>query len=309
MLLQSIEAFKNKVIQNNIILPKEVRIVEVGPRDGLQNEKNILSLNIKKQLIDIIIESGINHIECGAFVSPKWVPQMANSKELINSLDNTYFERTISALVPNLKGLEMALDTKVNEIAVFTAASESFTKKNINCTIEESLEKFKPVIDKAKENGIKVRGYISCVVGCPYEGEIKPEKVNELAIQLLELGCYEVSLGDTIGIGTPESIDKLLSVMEPPVNKLAMHFHDTGSNALKNILVGLEKGLSVIDSSVGGLGGCPYAKKDVGNVCTENVVDMCEQLGIKTNVDVNVLKTKGKTIVEDFGRKVEYLYD
>lgn len=311
-ILKAVQYFKERVMKENIKLPNWVRIVEVGPRDGLQNESKILEPSFKTDMINKLIETGISHIECGSFVSPKWVPQMANSKEVINGIvlpsdkkDNI----VISALVPNEKGLEAALQSKINEIAVFTAASETFVKKNINCTIKESLNKFEPVILKATENGLRVRGYVSCVMGCPYEGDIDPAIVNDVTNELLKMGCYEVSLGDTIGIGTPDKAKKLFDALSAPTDKLAMHFHDTYLNAIENILVGLERGVGVIDSAVGGLGGCPYAKKKVGNVCTENIVDLCNNLGIQTGINIELLKQYSKEITKELDREVEYLFE
>jgi len=267
--------------------PSRVKIYEVGPRDGLQNEKKKVPATVKVELVNRLSDAGLKFIEAASFVSPKWVPQMADSAEVIQGIRRKKGV-CYAALVPNEKGMEGALASKVDEIAIFTAASESFTRKNINCTIEESLERFRPVVALAKKNGIKVRGYVSCVVGCPYEGDIAPEKVAEVAKKLYEMGCYEISLGDTIGVGTPNKIQTMLKavIKEVPVEKLALHCHDTYGMALANIYAGLAMGVSVVDSAVGGLGGCPYAKGASGNVATEDVVYMLRGMGIETGVDL-----------------------
>lgn len=290
-----------------VTLPKRVRIYEVGPRDGLQNEKQIIPTEFKVRMINELQKTGLKSIEVGAFVSAKSVSQMSDSEQVIAQID-TKPEVRYSALVPNLKGFERALNSKINEIAVFTAVSESFVQKNINCSIKESLERFAPVIAKSKEAKLPVRGYVSCVMGCPYEGEVDPKRVDEMCKTLLEMGCYEVSLGDTIGIGTPEKTEKLMSAITAPKNLLAAHFHDTNGTALDNILVALQHGISVIDSSVGGLGGCPYAKKSVGNVCTEKVVEMLDYLGIESGVDLAALKVLSKDVRAVVKRDVEYLF-
>lgn len=299
---------KNLALQNKIKLPKNVRIAEVGPRDGLQNEAKVLTPEFKINLIESLVNAGVKHVEVGSFVSPKWVPQMASTELILEKL-NFKPGVTYSVLVPNLKGVEMAVKTKANEYAVFTAASESFCKKNINCTIDESIDKFLPIIQLAKENNVKVRGYVSCVMGCPYEGEIDPKIVNKVAERLLEIGCYEVSLGDTIGIGTPEKTELLLNAVKVPVDKLAVHFHDTAGTALENLLVALSRGIAVIDSSVGGLGGCPYAKKGVGNVATERVIEMLEYLGIETGINLPELKKVGKYATKELDREITYLFE
>lgn len=286
--------------------PKSVRIVEVGPRDGLQNEKVAVDVATKVALINQLTEAGLSYIEAGSFVSPKWVPQMAGSDEVFSQLSvqtpensNTVF----AALAPNLRGLERAIDCDVKEVAVFAAASESFSQKNINCSIAESLERFKPLAEQALANGIRLRGYISCVVGCPYEGSVDTETVARIAKQLLAMGCYEISLGDTIGVGTPASIEKLLERLleEIPAEKLAVHLHDTYGQALANVLISLQMGISVIDSSVAGLGGCPYAKlanggAASGNLATEDLVYMLNGLGIEHGVDLKKLIAAGNFI-------------
>jgi hydroxymethylglutaryl-CoA lyase len=267
-------------------LPKSVRIVEVGPRDGLQNEKAPVSAETRIRLIDLLSEAGLKTIEAGAFVSPKWVPQMADTDKVYAAIHKKPGV-SYPVLVPNEKGMEAAVAADVKEIAVFGAASESFSQKNINCTIAESLARFKPVMAMAQQHGIRVRGYVSCVLGCPYEGEIAPEAVVKVAKALHEMGCYEISLGDTIGTGTPETTRALLQAVkkEIPAAALAVHFHDTYGRALENIRVALEEGVSVIDSSVAGLGGCPYAKGATGNVSTEKVLQMLQAMGIETGVD------------------------
>ncbi|PKM26788.1 MAG: hydroxymethylglutaryl-CoA lyase [Gammaproteobacteria bacterium HGW-Gammaproteobacteria-13] len=278
-------------------LPKQVRLVEVGPRDGLQNEKQPISVADKVRLVDDLSAAGLGYIEVGSFVSPKWVPQMAGSAEVfaqIQQLPGIVY----AALAPNLKGFEGALEAGVREVAVFAAASEAFSQKNINCSISESLERFVPVMDAAKQHGIRVRGYVSCVLGCPYDGSVPPEQVASVARELYAMGCYEVSLGDTIGAGTAGATRHLFNVVgrEVPRNLLAGHFHDTYGQALANIYASLLEGISVFDSSVAGLGGCPYAKGATGNVATEDVLYLLEGLGIKTGIDMNKLIAAGQRI-------------
>lgn len=269
-------------------LPERVRIYEVGPRDGLQNEKIILPAAIKIDLINRLSETGLTHIEATSFVSPKWVPQMGDAAEVMAGITRRPGVR-YPVLVPNEKGMEGAVAAGVTEIAVFAAASESFSQKNINCSIAESLERFRPVIASAQQHDIKVRGYVSCVAGCPYEGLIAPDKVADVAAQLHDAGCYEISLGDTIGVGTPNRIQDMLSAVMKyvPTAQLALHCHDTYGQALANIYAGLQAGVAVIDSSVAGLGGCPYAKGASGNVATEDVLYMLDGMGIETGVDLN----------------------
>ncbi len=268
--------------------PKHVRIYEVGPRDGLQNEKVILPAAVKIDLINRLSETGLTHIEATSFVSPKWVPQMGDAAEVMAGIARKSGV-TYPVLVPNEKGMESAVAAGVTEIAVFAAASESFSQKNINCSIAESLERFKPVIARARENNIKVRGYVSCVVGCPYEGLIAPDKVADVSARLRDMGCYEISLGDTIGVGTPNKVQDMLNavIKRVPVAELALHCHDTYGQALVNIYAGLQAGIAVIDSSVAGLGGCPYAQGASGNVATEDVLYMLNGMGIETGVDLN----------------------
>lgn len=293
-----VASYKNKLQT----FPNKVRIIEVGPRDGLQNEKQILSTNFKIQMINQLSKTGLDYIESTSFVSPKWVPQMADNYDVFTQIEKNP-NIVYSALVPNLKGYEQAKKADCKEIAVFTAASESFNKKNINCSIQESLDRFKPVIQSALTDSKKVRGYVSCVMGCPYEGPITPESVNKVALKLLEMGCYEVSLGDTIGIGTPELTHKLMQSMEAPIDRLAVHFHDTGDKAIENIQVALGYGIRVIDSSVAGLGGCPYANTTAGNVCSENVVYVLNELGVSTGVDLEKLKEVGVFVSEKLERE------
>lgn len=283
--------------------PKQVKIVEVGPRDGLQNEKQLIALQDKLDLISGLGEAGLKVIESGSFVSPKWVPQMADSADVFAKLERKNGV-TYTALTPNMKGFELAMASKVDEVAVFGAASESFSQKNINCSINESLQRFEPLLANAAEQNIPVRGYLSCVLGCPYEGEISAEKVAEMAKKLLEMGCYEISLGDTIGTGTPFKTQQMLEAVlqHVPVAKVAVHFHDTYGQALANILVALQLGVSVIDSAVSGLGGCPYAKGASGNVATEDVVYMLNGMGIETGVDLDKLSAAGRKIMSALDR-------
>jgi len=285
------------------MFPKKVSIVEVGPRDGLQNEKLALTAAQKIKLIELLSDTGLERIEAGSFVSPKWVPQMANSDEVFKALDARPGVQ-YSALTPNLKGLETAIEAGVREVAVFGAASESFSQKNINCSISESLKRFEAVFSMAKENDIKVRGYVSCVMGCPYEGEISPDAVAEVSKSLIDMGCYEVSLGDTIGVGTPLKTRLLLEsvLKEVTIDKLAAHFHDTYGQALVNLYTALEYGVSTIDSAVAGLGGCPYAKGASGNVATEDVLYMLDGMGISTGVDMKALLRASSYISDTLGR-------
>jgi isopropylmalate/homocitrate/citramalate synthase len=287
-----------------VTLPKQVRVVEVGPRDGLQNEAKPVPLATKVALIDRLSETGLPVIEAGAFVSPKWVPQMADSAEVLARIKQKP-GIAYPVLVPNMKGLEAALAAKVQEIAVFGAASESFSQRNINCSIAESLERFRPVIEAAQSAGMKIRGYVSCVLGCPYEGEIAPQAVARVAEALIGMGCYEVSLGDTIGIGTPAKAQRLIETVaaEIDIRHLAAHFHDTYGQALANLLAVLQMGVAVVDCSVSGLGGCPYAPGASGNVATEDVVYMLKGLGIETGIDLGKLVETGAFISTALGRQ------
>ena len=275
--------------------PETVKVVEVGPRDGLQNEKTALDTEAKLHLISQLADAGLKTIESGSFVSPKWVPQMAGSEEVFEAINNhiqpIYPNTIFSALTPNDFGMARAIECGVKEVAVFAAASESFSQKNINCSIKESLERFVPVMTKAYSSKIPVRGYVSCVLGCPYEGSIDPHQVAIVTQELLDMGCYEVSLGDTIGIGTPASTSTLLTSLlsSIPASKLAMHMHDTYGQALANILISLQMGISVFDSAVAGLGGCPYAKGASGNVATEDLIYMLDGLAIEHGVEMQKL--------------------
>ena len=284
-------------------LPKHVKIVEVGPRDGLQNEKQAIDTATKVALIARLGASGLKTIEATAFVSPKWVPQMADNAEVmrqITRLDGV----TYPVLTPNLKGLEAALAAGVTEVAVFAAASEAFSQKNINCSIAESIERFEPVIESAREHGVAVRGYVSTVVGCPYQGDVPPEKVAEVSKALFDLGCYEISLGDTIGVGTPLKVQTMLAEVSKavPMDKLAGHFHNTYGMAIANIYASLQMGMAVFDASVAGLGGCPYAKGASGNVATEDVVYLLNGLGIDSGVDLSHLVETAVWVSAQLGR-------
>ncbi|XP_039047275.1 hydroxymethylglutaryl-CoA lyase, mitochondrial-like [Hibiscus syriacus] len=284
----------NKVLRN---LPPYVKIVEVGPRDGLQNEKEIVLTTVKVQLIKMLVSSGLSVVEATSFVSPKWVPQLADAKDVMDAIRNIQGAR-FPVLTPNLKGFEDAVSAGAKEVAIFASASESFSKSNINCSIEDSLSRFRDVTSAAKELSVPVQGYISCVVGCPVEGMVPPSKVAYVAKQLFDMGCSEISLGDTIGVGTPGTVIPMLeNVMNVvPLDKLAVHFHDTYGQALSNILASLQMGISTVDSSVSGLGGCPYAKGASGNVATEDVVYMLNGIGIQTNVDIEKLMLAGEFI-------------
>lgn len=285
-------------------LPERVRIVEVGPRDGLQSETALLSVDTKVALIERLAAAGLTEIEAGSFVSPQRVPQMASTREVIAKLKLPPQVR-LSVLAPNLRGLEEALASGVGEIAVFAAASETFSQKNINCSIAESLERFAPLVESASTAGLRVRGYVSCVLGCPYEGDVAPRKVATIARDLAAMGCDEISLGDTIGVGTPLQARKLVEEVatDVPLRHLAVHFHDTYGQALANIFACLELGVAVVDSSVAGLGGCPYAPGATGNVATEDVVYMLEGSGIGTGVDLTALIDAGEFISKRLGRE------
>ncbi len=283
--------------------PQKVRIVEVGPRDGLQSEKQIVPAAVKIALIDLLSDTGLGQIESTAFVSAKWVPQMGDAAEVMAGVRRVP-GIVYSVLTPNLKGFEAAMAAGVQEVAIFTAASEAFTQKNTNCSIAESFERFKPVVEAALANGIRIRGYVSCVIGCPYQGTVDPQLVADLSARLYESGCYEVSLGDTIGVGTPGKTRELFDAVsrKVPVDKLAGHFHDTYGQALANIYASLELGVSVFDASVAGLGGCPYARGATGNVATEDVVYMLNGMGIQTGIDLDKLVEAGNYISSAIGR-------
>ncbi|TKJ65482.1 hydroxymethylglutaryl-CoA lyase [Pseudomonas sp. CFBP13506] len=284
-------------------LPSYVRLVEVGPRDGLQNEAHPISVADKVQLVDALSAAGLSYIEVGSFVSPKWVPQMAGSAEVFAQIQRKPGV-TYGALAPNLRGFEDALAAGVKEVAVFAAASEAFSQRNINCSISESLERFVPIMAAAKAHGVSVRGYVSCVLGCPYEGSVAPEQVAAVARELFAMGCYEVSLGDTIGTGTAGATRRLFEVVgaQVPRDKLAGHFHDTYGQAIANIYASLLEGIQVFDSSIAGLGGCPYAKGASGNVATEDVVYLLNGLGIDTGIDLEALILAGRQISTVLGR-------
>ncbi|KAK6474330.1 hydroxymethylglutaryl-CoA lyase [Huso huso] len=285
-------------------LPARVKIVEVGPRDGLQNEKTLVPAEVKIQLIDMLSEAGLPVIEATSFVSPKWVPQMADQVEVMRGIRRRP-DASYPVLTPNLQGFQAAVRAGAREVAIFGAASELFSKKNINCSVEESLQRFEEVTRAAKEQSVPVRGYVSCVLGCPYEGKVSPEKVAQVAKWLYSMGCYEISLGDTIGVGTPRGMQEMLTAVsrEVPISAIAVHCHDTYGQALANILVALQMGVSVVDSSVAGLGGCPYAQGASGNVATEDVVYMLHGLGIHTGVDLQKLMDAGVFICRALNRK------
>ena len=283
--------------------PERVELVEVGPRDGLQNEAQSLPAAVKVALIERLAEAGCPVVEAGAFVSPKWVPQMADTAEVLAGLKRKAGVR-YPVLVPNEKGLERALAAGVEEIAVFAAASETFSQRNINCSITESLGRFAPVAARAKAAGLRLRGYVSCVLGCPYEGAVPAAKVVEVSLALERLGCDEISLGDTIGVGTPRKAQDMLKAVagEVPMARLAVHFHDTYGQALANILACLELGVGTVDAAVAGLGGCPYARGASGNVASEDVVYMLNGLGIDCGIDLAKLAEAGRFICEALGR-------
>ncbi len=284
-------------------LPPRVRIVEVGPRDGLQNEAATIAVATKVELIERLAEAGLRAVEAGSFVSPKWVPQMADTDKVMEAIKRAPGV-SYPVLVPNMKGFEAAVAAKVDEIAIFAAASESFSQRNINCSIAESLARFAPVAEAAKAAGIRVRGYVSCVLDCPYEGPVAADAVAAVATGLHKLGCYEISLGDTIGTGTPGRAQALIETVAAHVPRaaLAVHFHDTYGQALANIYASLERGIATVDSSVAGLGGCPYAKGATGNVATEDVCYMLAGLGIETGVDLEKLAAAGRFACTALGR-------
>ncbi|WP_440224472.1 hydroxymethylglutaryl-CoA lyase [Dokdonella sp. MW10] len=288
---------------NSPFAGQKVRIVEVGPRDGLQNEAAIVPAAVKLALIERLAATGLTHIEATAFVSPKWVPQMADHVEVMHALPRAGAVR-YSALTPNLKGFEAALAAGAEEVAVFGAASEAFSQKNINCSIAESLRRFEDVMRAAQSAGIPVRGYVSCVLGCPYQGEVPPAAVADAAARLHDMGCHEVSLGDTIGVGTPEKTKRMLEAVlaSVPATRLAGHFHDTYAQALGNIYASLQMGLRCFDSSVAGLGGCPYADGAAGNVASEDLVYLLDGLGIETGIDLDALADAGDFICGVLGQ-------
>jgi hydroxymethylglutaryl-CoA lyase len=284
-------------------MSNQIRIVEVGPRDGLQNEKTPISVEARIAFVDALVAAGLHAVEVGAFVSPKAVPQMANSDQVLRGVAH-YTDREFHVLVPNGKGYDAAYAAGAKVIAVFASASEGFSRANINCSIAESIERFKPVMARAEADGVQVRGYVSCVLGCPYDGEVKPEAVVRVAKSLRDLGCTEISLGDTIGVGTPLRARQLLRAVAGvvPMAHLAMHFHDTYGQALANLYAGMEEGARVIDAAAGGLGGCPYAPGATGNVATEDVVYMLEGMGIATGVDLAKLVAATNEVSRLIGR-------
>jgi hydroxymethylglutaryl-CoA lyase len=284
--------------------PAAVRIVEVGPRDGLQNETSPVPVSTRVQFVEMLAAAGLRSIECGSFVSPRWVPQMVDSAEVfqkITRLPGTCY----TGLVPNVRGFRSAVEAGADEVAVFVSASEAFSKANLNCSIDESLRKAEEVLAAAKEVKMPVRGYVSCVLGCPFQGQVTPAEVVGVAKRLHALGCYEISLGDTIGVGTPLKARQMISAVAQtiPIGKLALHYHDTWGQALANILVSLELGVNVIDSSVAGLGGCPYAPGAAGNVATEDVLYMLDGMGISTGVNLKLLAAAGRMICQALGRE------
>jgi hydroxymethylglutaryl-CoA lyase len=285
-------------------MPKHVKIVEVGPRDGLQNEKQLIDTATKVELINRLSETGLSVIEATSFVSPKWVPQMGDNTDVMSKIER---KPNISypVLTPNMRGFEGALAAGATEVAIFGAASESFSQKNINCSIAESLQRFEPIMLAAKEHNIRVRGYVSCVLGCPYEGDIRLNKVAEVAHTLSQMGCYEISLGDTIGVGTPLKAAQMIEAVSAKVStkEIALHFHDTYGQALANILACLPFGISTIDSAIAGLGGCPYAKGASGNVASEDVVYMLHGMGIDTGINLEKLAAVGRYISDKLGRQ------
>jgi len=284
-------------------LPTRVRVFELSPRDGLQNEPDMVPTTTKIELINRLSATGLVNIESGSFVSSKWVPQMADSDAVIAGINQRHGV-SYSVLIPNMRGLERAINAGVKEIAIFVAASETFSQRNINCSIDESIDRFRPVAEVANHEGIRMRGYISCTLGCPFEGAIEPSAVAAVSISLSGLGCYEVSLCDTIGVGTPLKAAAMVHAVSAviPVRQLAVHFHDTYGQALANVLACLELGVSVIDSSVAGLGGCPYAPGATGNVATEDVLYMLDGMGIKTGVDLAGITATGQFICEQLNR-------
>ncbi len=287
-------------------IPQSVRIVEVGPRDGLQNEKQIVPTETKIEFIRRLADTGLKTIEATAFVSPKWVPQMADHAEVIRALPRDGYVR-FPVLVPNMQGFDASVAAGATEVAVFAAASETFSQRNINCSIAESLERFAPIFAAARTANIRIRGYVSCALGCPYEGELPLAKVAEVAAALFDSGCYEISLGDTIGVGTPNRTSDLIATVSArvPIEKLAGHFHDTYGQALANIYAALLAGVHVFDASVSGLGGCPYAPGAAGNVATEDLLYMLNGMGIETGVDLDRLISAGAFICERIGRETQ----
>mmetsp|Transcript_4362 Transcript_4362/g.13196 ORF Transcript_4362/g.13196 Transcript_4362/m.13196 type:complete len:333 (-) Transcript_4362:1593-2591(-) len=293
-----------RLLHAKVGAPARVRIVEVGPRDGLQNEKSFVPTERKVALVENLVRAGIEDVEVTGFVSPKWIPQLADAADVFKAVKKKH-NVIYSALVPNLRGLESAIEVGAKNVAVFAAASETFSMRNINCSIATSLQRYESVCSAALSRGIKVRGYVSTVAGCPYEGRVDPEKVADVAQSLLDMGCYEVSLGDTIGVATPNDVVALIETVSKkvPVSKLAVHFHDTRGTALANVLTALEQGVHVVDSSVGGLGGCPYAPGAAGNLATEDLVYMLRGMGVNVgNIDLPSLARLGAETCAMLGR-------
>ncbi len=285
-------------------LPSKVKIVEVGPRDGLQNEKETISAGIKIELVDRLTQAGFANIEAASFVSPKWVPQMATSADVMAGIKRKPGV-VYSVLTPNMKGFEAALAAKADEVVIFGSASEAFSQKNINCSIVESIERFREVAAAAKQHGMRLRGSISCAFGCPYQGEVAPNRVADVVRRLRDLGCDEIDIADTIGVGTPHKVQEVMqhAAQEFPVEQLSGHFHDTYGQALANIYASLEVGVSIFHSSVAGLGGCPYAKGATGNVASEDVLYLMQGLGIETGIDLNAVVDAGQFISQHLGRR------
>jgi hydroxymethylglutaryl-CoA lyase len=282
----------------------KIRIYEVGPRDGLQNEKELIATKQKVELVNLLSDTGFEKIEVTSFVSPKWVPQMADATEVLSAI-NRNANVTYAALTPNMKGFEKAIEANVEEVAIFGSASETFSQKNINCSIKESLDRFLPVVKAGLAANVPVRAYVSCVAGCPYEGDISPDAVKLVAEQLLEMGCYEVSLGDTIGKGTPDLISKMLEAVlkTVPANQLAGHYHDTNGKALDNVQASLEYGVTTYDSAVGGLGGCPYAPGAKGNLSTKSLAEMLHAEGYITGLDMQKLQKAEDYLAQNIANK------
>jgi hydroxymethylglutaryl-CoA lyase len=287
-----------------MVLPKKVKIVEVGPRDGLQNEKETIPADVKIELVNRLTQAGFVNIEAASFVSPKWVPQMATSADVMAQITRKPGV-VYSVLVPNMKGFEAAIAAKADEVVIFGAASEAFSQKNINCSIAESIERFREVAQATKQHGLRLRGAVSCALGCPYQGEVSAESVADVVRRLRDIGCDEIDIADTIGVATPRKVQAVIerAARDFPIERLSGHFHDTYGQALANIYASMEVGISIFHSSVAGLGGCPYAKGATGNVSTEDVLYMMQGLGIETGIDLNAVVDAGQFISKYLGRK------